>query len=126
MEYFFEKVHQYVYNSSLIIRLCNDLATAQAEQERGDAPSSIICYMKEYKVSEEIARKHIEHMILNAWKQMNGVECSNPSIRKFVDMAKNVARCAHNFYQYGDGFSVQDREMKSQIKSLLVEPSLNG
>ncbi|KAM7263753.1 hypothetical protein ACFE04_001436 [Oxalis oulophora] len=126
LENFLQKVHHCVYNSSLIIRLCNDLATAQAEQERGDAPSSILCCMKEYNVSEKIARKYIEDIIENAWKQVNGVECSDPSMRAFVDIAKNAARVAHNLYQYGDGFGVQDQEIKRQIKSLLVEPSILG
>ncbi|KAL0012518.1 hypothetical protein SO802_007626 [Lithocarpus litseifolius] len=53
MEDFLEKNQEIVYSISMIIRLCNDLVTSVAEQERGDAPSSIVCYMREANVSEE-------------------------------------------------------------------------
>ena len=44
----------------------------QAERERGDAVSSILCYMNQKDASEEKARKHIQDMIHKAWKKMNG------------------------------------------------------
>ncbi|GAV89772.1 Terpene_synth domain-containing protein/Terpene_synth_C domain-containing protein [Cephalotus follicularis] len=120
---FIEKNLASMYNSSLIIRLCNDLVTSVTEQERGDAPSSIICYMREVKVSEEIARKHIKGMINKGWKKLNGQSSTNSqSLPSFVDIARNAARMAHNLYQNGDGFGVQDREIKSQILSSIVEP----
>ena len=38
----------------------------QAERERGDAVSSILCYMNQKDASEEKARKHIQDMIPEA------------------------------------------------------------
>ncbi|XP_042479347.1 alpha-farnesene synthase-like [Macadamia integrifolia] len=114
----------FMYYPSLIIRLCNDLGTSAAEQERGDAPSSILCYMREEEVSEEIAREHIKGMIVESWKKMNENCISHSSHLPpiFLDFTYNVARVAHLIYQYGDGFGVQDRETKNNVLSLLVQP----
>ncbi|XP_050288829.1 (E,E)-alpha-farnesene synthase-like [Quercus robur] len=123
MEDFLEKNQEIVYNISMIIRLCNDLGTSVAERARGDVPSSILCYMREADVSEEIAKKHIKDMINKSWKKING-QCFNqlPMLQSFVNIATNNARVAHSLYQYGDGFGVQDRDTRKNIVSLLVEP----
>ncbi|KDP43262.1 hypothetical protein JCGZ_22814 [Jatropha curcas] len=41
------------------------------EQERGDCPSGIECYMIEYGTTKEEAVKHIEKLFINAWKDLN-------------------------------------------------------
>ncbi|CAI9087718.1 OLC1v1021863C1 [Oldenlandia corymbosa var. corymbosa] len=113
-----------IYYISLIIRLCNDEGTSTAELERGDAPSSILCYMRESNVSEEIAREHIKSIILKIWKQINGICISkristpfvNDTIRHYL---VNQARVAHFIYQHGDGFGEQD---KKRVLSNLIEP----
>ncbi|XP_042509272.1 alpha-farnesene synthase-like [Macadamia integrifolia] len=113
-----------VYYPSMIIRLCNDLGTSAAELERGDAPSSILCYMREAKVSEEIAREHIKGMIVNSWKKINEKCISHSSHLPpmFLNLTYNIARVTHFFYQYEDGFGVQDRETRNNVLSLLVQP----
>ncbi|KAK1556255.1 hypothetical protein Q3G72_001561 [Acer saccharum] len=123
MAHFLDKNQDLVYNSSLIIRLCNDLATSAAELERGDVASSILCYMREANVSEEVARNHIKAMISETWTKNNG-QCfsRSPLLQSFVNITTNFARVAHSLYQYEDGFGVQDRDTKKTILSLLVEP----
>ncbi|KAK9268057.1 hypothetical protein L1049_010496 [Liquidambar formosana] len=112
-----------IYCSSLITRLCNDLGTSTAELERGDAPSSILCHMREANVSEEIARKHIREVIVKTWTKMND-DCftQSPLLQPVVNIIANVARVAQCIYQFGDGFGVQDRETKEHVLSLLIEP----
>ena len=94
----------------------------QAEKERGDAASSIVCYMNEMDVSEEEARKYIQDMINNEWKKING-HCSTrvASLEPFLTQARNAARVAHTLYQNGDGFGIQDRDIKKHILLLVVE-----
>lgn len=116
---FLKNNHQLVYNTSMIIRLCNDQGTSKAELERGDAPSSIVCYMKEANVSEEVARKKITNIITNTWKRINNVCMSqSPSIKCIT----NMARVAHFIYLKGDGFGIQHHETRKQVLSLLVDP----
>ncbi|KAJ9690150.1 hypothetical protein PVL29_012680 [Vitis rotundifolia] len=120
---FLEKNQELVYSSSLILRLCNDLGTLEGELERGDAASSVLCYMKEVNVSEEISREHIRGMTVKTWKNMNG-HCiaSSPLLQPIVNIITNIARVAQWIYQYGDGLGIPDRETKAQILSLLIEP----
>ncbi|KAL2329308.1 hypothetical protein Fmac_022735 [Flemingia macrophylla] len=111
-----------VFNVSLIIRLSNDLGTTVAERERGDAASSILCYMNEMGASEEKARNYIQDMINKAWKKINGHCLSQvASVEPFLTQAVNAARVAHTLYQNGDGFGMQDRDIKEYILSLLVQ-----
>ena len=96
----------------------------QAEQERGDAASSVMCYMREVNVSEQVSRNHISNIIQKTWKKING-QCftKSPTLQLFVNISTNMARVVHNLYKHGDGFGVQDRhENKKQILALLVEP----
>ncbi|XP_050371254.1 (E,E)-alpha-farnesene synthase-like [Argentina anserina] len=113
-----------VYNISVILRLLNDLGTSAAEQERGDAASSVLCYMREMNVSEEIARKKIKNMIDNAWKKINAKCFSRvPGISSFLNITTNIARVGHSLYQDGDGFGDQEQGTRGrQILSLLAEP----
>ncbi|OIW05559.1 hypothetical protein TanjilG_23345 [Lupinus angustifolius] len=98
-------------------------SSGSAERERGDAASSILCYMNEMEVSEDKARKHIEEMINNAWKKINWYGTNGVgSMEPFITQARNAARMAHTLYQNGDGFGIQDLDIKEHISSLLVEP----
>ncbi|CAB4275889.1 unnamed protein product [Prunus armeniaca] len=126
---FLHKNEDLVYNLSLIVRLSNDLGTSAAEQERGDAPSAILCYMREVNVCEDIAKKNIKDMIENAWKKING-KCLRtpqvPSLSPFINITTNIARVAHSLYQQdGDGFGDQEQGTRIlMIQSLLVQPLL--
>ncbi|XP_022845588.1 alpha-farnesene synthase-like [Olea europaea var. sylvestris] len=119
-----ENNQEIIYHSSLIIRLCNDQATSAAELERGDAPSSIQCYMREANVTEEEARDRIRNIITNSWKKINGL-CINgfPNLLQTnVKYIINIARVANYIYQNGDGVSVQDGDTRDQVLSCLIEP----
>ncbi|XP_048141438.1 alpha-farnesene synthase-like [Rhodamnia argentea] len=113
-----------IYNVSVIIRLCNDLGTSAAERDRGDAPSSVACYMREANVSEDVARRHIKELINQAWKSINARCFSNaemPFLRPFIDVTVNAARVVHMLYQFGDGFGVQDGDIRRQILSTVIK-----
>ncbi|XXG69538.1 hypothetical protein AAC387_Pa06g2380 [Persea americana] len=109
---------------SMIFRLCNDLGTYKDEKVRGDAPSSIDCYMKEANVSEMDARNHMEDLISDAWKKLNEElsSTSSPYPIHFINSAFNLARVVHCIYQHGDGHTVQDCSTKDRLTSLLVQP----
>ncbi|XP_015160118.1 alpha-farnesene synthase-like isoform X2 [Solanum tuberosum] len=112
-----------IYHVSIIIRLCNDQGTSTAELERGDVASSIICYMQQENVSEDVAREYIKSIILDSWKKINyHFNKLSTSHRKIVNHVINGARMAHLMYHSGDGFGVQDGETRHQILLNLVQP----
>ncbi|KAF8037222.1 hypothetical protein BT93_B0205 [Corymbia citriodora subsp. variegata] len=92
---FLERNKDLIYNVSMIIPLCNDLGTSKAEIDRGDAPSSVVCYMR---------------------------EANTPLLRPYIDVTVNAARAAHMLYQFGDGFSIQDGNFGQRILSTVIEP----
>lgn len=79
--------------------------------------------MKEANVSEMKAINHIKDMIFDAWKKLNEeVSSASPYPGHFINSAFNLARVAHCMYQYGDGHTVQDRNARDRLTSLLVQP----
>ncbi|KAF9588259.1 hypothetical protein IFM89_008676 [Coptis chinensis] len=110
-----------IYYSSMVFRLCNDLATSSAELESGDELSAIQCYMHEANTSEHVARDKIKGLISDVWKKLNKSIYDSPFKSSFVNIAINHARAAHTFYQNGDGVSVQDHEAKKRVTGLLIE-----
>ncbi|XP_070051746.1 alpha-farnesene synthase-like [Nicotiana tomentosiformis] len=119
----YEDCHEIIYHTSVVIRLCNDQGTSAAELERGDVASSILCYMQQENVSEDVAREHIESIILDSWKKINyHFNTLSTSHRKLVKHVVNEARMAHVMYQFGDGFGVQDGETRDQVLFNLIHP----
>ncbi|KAL7088784.1 hypothetical protein ACP275_13G148600 [Erythranthe tilingii] len=120
----FNTNQEIIRHASLVIRLCNDQGTSKAEVERGDAPSSILCYMREANVTEEEARSRIKNIVTHSWKKINGlfINTTPNSQKQIIKYIVNIARVAHFIYQNGDGFGVQDRETKEQVFSCLIQP----
>ncbi|CAN1232197.1 Probable terpene synthase 12 [Linum perenne] len=124
---------------SVIFRLCNDLATSSGEIARGETVNAISCYMNENGVSEEEARKHLNSMIDQAWKNMNQEllllspvnhmddDNSAPEFAKsFIRSVFNLARIAHYTYQKGDSHGNPDAGSKKTVFSLIFEPIVNN
>ncbi|KAI4372143.1 hypothetical protein MLD38_010415 [Melastoma candidum] len=113
--------------TALICRLNNDLGTSTYELARGDNVKAVECYMNEAAVTEEVARRHIEHMVNHAWKAMNEevlVSKSRiPGSEYFVEVCMNYARASQSFDKYGDGHDVEkNHDIDGQVKLVLVEP----
>ncbi|KAK6919419.1 Terpene synthase, metal-binding domain [Dillenia turbinata] len=119
-----EKYHDILRWSSIIFRLCNDLATYHAELERGELANSISLYMNEKGESEEGACKYLRGIIDETWKKMIKEHNNGGSAlpKAFIDMAINLARVCHSTYQYGDGHGAPNSRSRKQILSLIVEP----
>ncbi|KAI3855090.1 hypothetical protein MKX03_018484 [Papaver bracteatum] len=114
----------FVRYSLMIIRLLDDLQTSSHEQDRGDTPKAIQCYMHQNGVSETIAREHIKHMIHDLWKKMNGDEYSRSIFpRQFIDFVENWARSCHCIYQFEDWYGGKaGPEMKNRVVLLIEKP----
>ncbi|KAF3773327.1 putative terpene synthase 13 [Nymphaea thermarum] len=113
-----------VWYSAMILRLWDDLGSTMDEQERGYDASYIECYMKEFGVTEEEAREHVEQMIGSAWEKLNR-EClvlptnPNPFPPSFARVALNAARACPVMYQCEKDGRLLDLE--GHIKTLVVD-----
>ncbi|MED6108163.1 hypothetical protein PIB30_020936 [Stylosanthes scabra] len=108
--------------SATITRLINDLRSHKRENEFGDVPKSIQCYMNESGVSEAKAQEHIKSMINTTWKKMNK-EAQNSSLPPiFIEIAVNLARMSMCMYHDRDAHTVQDPQIKRCISSLIFHP----
>ncbi|KAJ0102225.1 hypothetical protein Patl1_04448 [Pistacia atlantica] len=110
-------------SSALIARLVDDIHTYKVEEERGDAPSGVQCYMKDHNVSEEEACKKIKEMVDIAWKNINEEiqEPNHPPLPLLLP-SLNLARMMEVLYQNGDCYTNSTGKTKKRIASVLVDP----
>uniref|UniRef100_A0A803LNA9 Uncharacterized protein n=2 Tax=Chenopodium quinoa TaxID=63459 RepID=A0A803LNA9_CHEQI len=115
--------HDILRLPSMVFRLSNDLATSEAEIERGETANAISCYAKEKGVTMKDARKHLSNLIDESWKKLNEIQVLNdtPFSVDFVEAAMNLARTAQCAYQHGDGHGSPEL-IKKKILSLIVDP----
>ncbi|KAF5944553.1 hypothetical protein HYC85_018630 [Camellia sinensis] len=94
------------------------------EQERGDAPSGVQCYMREHGVSEEEACGKIREIVDIAWKDINE-ELQSPNRLLPLPLllpALNLSRMMEVIYGHGDGYTNSKGRTKDIIISVLVNP----
>nr|WBW04264.1 terpene synthase [Ficus altissima] len=113
-----------IRQSSLIIRFANDLATDSFEKKKGDAPTSIECYMHETGVSEDEARRHVLSLMSEAWKQLNECRGTNSVFsRKYIEVITNLTRMSMWLYDGRDGFGIHNQGVtKDAVLSVFVNP----
>ncbi|KAK7283948.1 hypothetical protein RIF29_13698 [Crotalaria pallida] len=117
-----EEYSNIIRSSAVIVRLADDLGSYKRENETGDVPKAIQCYMNDNGTSEEDACDHLKSMICTRWKKLNE-EVGNSSMpQSFVDNIVNLARTALCFYQHGDGHTIQASEINTVILSLIIQP----
>ncbi|KAL9441415.1 hypothetical protein AB3S75_019993 [Citrus x aurantiifolia] len=116
-------VPKIIRSSSVIARLDDDVHTYKVEQERGDAPSSVECYMQQYGVSEEEACNKIKEMVEIEWMNINEeIQDPNHPPLQWLLPSLNLARMMVVLYQNGDGYTNSSGKTKDRIASLLVDP----
>ncbi|KAH9803415.1 alpha-humulene/(-)-(E)-beta-caryophyllene synthase [Citrus sinensis] len=116
-------VPKIIRSSSLIARLDDDVHTYKVEQERGDAPSSVECYVQQYGVSEEEACNKIKEMVEIEWMNINEeIQDPNHPPLQWLLPSLNLARMMVVLYQNGDGYTNSTGKTKDRIASLLVDP----
>ncbi|XP_065877162.1 (-)-germacrene D synthase-like [Euphorbia lathyris] len=116
--------------SSTIARLMDDIVSHKVEQKRGDAASSIECYMKQYNCTEEETVDEFKERVISAWKDINGefIHYSNSgSDSDSVPMAVlmrilNLARVMDVLYKDEDCYTNSGGVLKDFVSSLLVQP----
>jgi hypothetical protein len=94
----------------------------QRENEMGDNPKIIQCYMNDRGASEVEAREYVKSLLCTTWKKMNKEAHTSSFSQSFIDTALNIGRMALFMYLHGDGHSIQDPEIQNRIMSLIFQP----
>ncbi|RHN57913.1 putative lyase [Medicago truncatula] len=125
-----EDIFKWVSNESKIInaaivlcRIMDDIVSNEFEQKREHVSSFLECYMRQYNISREVAIQEGRKRIVDAWKDINkeclmSTEVSMPFLMRIL----NLSRFMDVVYKDKDNFTHPEGEMKSFIKSLLVDP----
>ncbi|KAL3747662.1 hypothetical protein ACJRO7_016460 [Eucalyptus globulus] len=108
----------------LVGRLMDDIAGHKFEQERGHGPSSVECFMKQYKVTEEEAKKELRKQVADAWKDINeGLRCPTIVPRPLLVRILNFARAMHVLYKDEiDIYTHAGTKLEEHVTSLYVNP----
>ncbi|KAL6205615.1 hypothetical protein ACLB2K_022872 [Fragaria x ananassa] len=109
--------------ASLIFRLMDDIEGCKSEKEQGDVASSIDCYMKQYRVSEEEAIDVFNKQIVEAWKDINE-DLLQPIAKPMyvLKRALNFTRNVDVVYKGEDGFKYVGKVVKQGVAALFVDP----
>nr|WGJ64112.1 beta-caryophyllene synthase [Oenanthe javanica] len=108
--------------SSLIARLCDDMTGHEFEQEKGDVPSAVECYMKQHGATKHEAYSELQKRVTNAWKDINQ-ECLNRTNIPLSLLARidNLTRAINILYDGDDGYTHSSTRTKDLITSVLID-----
>ncbi|KAK6264856.1 hypothetical protein SCA6_020290 [Theobroma cacao] len=114
-----------ISSTATILRLWDDLGSAKDENQDGNDGSYVDCYMKEHQgVEVESVRKHVTHMISNAWKRLNHKCLSQNSFSlPFARASLNIARMVPLMYSYNENQCLPSLE--EYMECLLFESDEN-
>ncbi|XP_042478206.1 (-)-germacrene D synthase-like isoform X2 [Macadamia integrifolia] len=101
-------------------------AIEAVEQARGDVCSSVECYMKQHRVTEQEACDELHRRVEKAWKDINE-ECIKPSrspvpLMPFLMQIVNFTRMMDVIYKHDDGYSNAAQVLKEYITFLFIDP----
>ncbi|KAG5546353.1 hypothetical protein RHGRI_018510 [Rhododendron griersonianum] len=112
-----------VQAAAVIARLMDDMVSHKVEQQRGDAPSAVECYMKQHGVTENEALVELQKLVTNAWKDINAaclhpVETPMPLLMRVL----NLARAMDVLYKDEDNYTNPETKLKGYITSVIINP----
>ncbi|KAK8992265.1 hypothetical protein V6N11_048353 [Hibiscus sabdariffa] len=107
--------------TAAILRLWDDLGSAEDENQDGHDGSYIDCYMKENRgIEVESARQHVIDMISDSWKVLNKQCLSRESFSMtFCKASLNIARMVPLMYSYDENQRLPS--LDEYMKSLLYQ-----
>ncbi|KAK2641588.1 hypothetical protein Ddye_023351 [Dipteronia dyeriana] len=110
--------------SELIFRLVEDIKSHNFEQERGQIPSIVECYMKEYGVLKQEAYEELNKQVDNSLKDVNEerLKLSDHLPRPLLMCMVYFSRATNLIYDEDDKFTRIGKQMQARIASLLINP----
>ncbi|KAK6162416.1 hypothetical protein DH2020_002257 [Rehmannia glutinosa] len=119
------------YSVAKILRLLDDLGSAQDEQQEGYDGSYVECYMEEHDVhSLESAHKHVMAMVSDTWENLNNhcLSSTSPFPSSFRNACLNAARMIPTMYSHDKNhrLPVLEHHIKSMLQDTTFRKSILG
>ncbi|XBI87138.1 tau-cadinol synthase-like [Triticum dicoccoides] len=115
-----------VIGAGKIVRFMNDIAAYENRKCKGDAASSVECYIHEYGVTGEVAIARIYELIEDEWRTLNKARFENhallPALKRIIGLALSTSL----FYDNRNDVYTDSKHLHKTIKSLFVKPVLSG
>jgi (-)-germacrene D synthase len=105
-----------------IVRFMNDIGAFKRRKCKGDAASSVECYMHEYGVSGEVAIARIDALIEEEWKTLNQARFGNHALLPALQRIIGLAYTASFFYDNRNDVYTSSTLLQEIIESFFVKP----
>ncbi|PWA68853.1 Epi-cedrol synthase [Artemisia annua] len=124
-----DEVFKWAFSNPPLVNACclhcrtmDDLVTYKEEEDRKHVATGIMCYRKQFNVSEEQACESYNRKVEDAWKELNAEFISCKDVKLPIRMRViNFARSMDVLYKNKDHFTHVGEELINHINSLLVD-----
>ncbi|XP_052153323.1 vetispiradiene synthase 3-like [Oryza glaberrima] len=95
-----------IENSAMITRLMDDISGHEWEKDGGGVPTAVECYMKEYGVTVQEAKKALWCLVEEQWRSINQEFLSNTTVPiPLLTRVINLARLMETLYKTTNGYT---------------------
>ncbi|KAF2933436.1 hypothetical protein DAI22_04g083000 [Oryza sativa Japonica Group] len=108
--------------SAKIGRFMNDIAAMKRGKNKGDAASSVECYMNEHKVTMEVAIDKIDSLVEDEWRTLNQAHFEDHKLFPVVEQVVNLTASMASFYDERKDAYTFPTLLQDTIESLFVNP----
>ncbi|KAL6648162.1 hypothetical protein ACP70R_012386 [Stipagrostis hirtigluma subsp. patula] len=105
-----------------VTRFVDDIAAFKNGKNKMDVANSVECYIKEYKVTDDVAIAKIESLDQDAWKTMNQAFLDGGAWLPLVKRAANLAMSMEFLFQNNRDAYTFSKYSKDTIEQLFVKP----
>uniref|UniRef100_A0ACD5UVX4 Uncharacterized protein n=1 Tax=Avena sativa TaxID=4498 RepID=A0ACD5UVX4_AVESA len=105
-----------------VVRLMNDIAAFERRKCKGDAASSVECYINEHNVTGEVAIAQIETLLERQWRILNQAHFENRELLPALQRIIGLALSATFFYDNKNDVYTLSTHLQKTIESLFMKP----
>uniref|UniRef100_A0ACD5V1G9 Uncharacterized protein n=1 Tax=Avena sativa TaxID=4498 RepID=A0ACD5V1G9_AVESA len=105
-----------------ISRFMNDIGAFERRKCKSDLPSSVECYINEYRVTSDVAIARIDALVEEEWRTLNKARFGNHTLLPALQQFINLAISTTFFYGNRNDVYTHSAHIERTIKSLFVEP----
>ncbi|KAL6659704.1 hypothetical protein ACP70R_002533 [Stipagrostis hirtigluma subsp. patula] len=105
-----------------MVRFMNDVAAFKHGTNKADMPSSVECYINEYKVTSDIAFDKLDLLVEDEWRTINQARFQQHELLSVVQMAVKITHSCFFFYHERRDALTFSAGVRETIESIYVTP----